>query len=105
MNSEKTNGRMWFKGYTMELQSITSHAVITFKIGKDSIVFNGRLEPNLKVGDIVPVRYPVANPQNARIDSFVSIWGDTIVFALFPCLALLVIWLTTILLNPLFPAN
>ena len=103
MNSKRTNGRMWFRGHSMELQSISSHAVIVFKTGKDSIIFNGRLEPNLKEGSIVPVRYQVSNPKEARIDSFISIWGDTIVLALFPFLALLVILLTTIFIEPIIP--
>jgi len=103
MNSNKTNGRMWFKGYAMELQSISSHAVIIFKSGKDSIIFNGRLEPDLKEGSIVPVRFQVTNPKDARIDSFMSLWGDTIVFALHPFLALLVILLTTLFIEPIIP--
>jgi hypothetical protein len=94
---------MWFKGYAMELQGISSHAVIIFKAGKNSVTFNGRLEPDLKEGSIVPVRYLVSNPNDARIDSFMSIWGDTIVFALFPCLALIVILLTTIFIEPIIP--
>ena len=103
MNSKRTNGRMWFTGHTLELKLISSHAVIVFKTGKDSIIFNGRLEPDVKEGSIIPVRYQVSNPRDARIDSFASIWGDTIVLALYPILALLVILLTTIFIEPIIP--
>ena len=101
-NSKKTTGVMWFKGHTMELQSISSHAVIVFKAGRDSIIFNGG-DPNLKPGSLVPVIYQADDPSDARIDSFKSIWGRTIVFALLPCLALLVIFITTIFVEPLIP--
>jgi len=94
---------MWFKGYTMELQSISSHAVIVFKAGLDSIIFNGGLEPNLKPGSLIPVIYQADDPSDARIDSFMSIWGKTFALALFPCLALLVIFITTIFVEPLIP--
>jgi hypothetical protein len=103
LKSKRTNGTMWFAGSTMELQSISSHAVIVFISGKDSIIFNGRLEQKLKEGSIIAVRYQVANPHDAKIDSFASLWGDTLIFALYPCLALLVILLTTIFIEPVVP--
>ena len=87
----------------MEMQSISSHAVIIFKLGNDSVVFNSRLEPELKEGSIVPVRYQISNPKDARVDNFMSIWGDTIAFTLLPWLALLVILLTTIFIEPIVP--
>ncbi|HTF30000.1 MAG TPA: DUF3592 domain-containing protein [Flavitalea sp.] len=102
-NSKKTNGIMWFKGHSMELQSISSHAVIVFKVGRDSIVFNGGLEPNLKPGSLIPVRYQIDNPADAKVDSFRSLWARALVFAFLPFLAILVIFLTTIFVEPLIP--
>ena len=102
-NSKRTTGKMWFKGYTMELQSISSHAVILFKIGRDSVVFNAGLKPGWKPGSIIPIRYQAGNPSNAKIDNLVSIWAEAIRLAIFPCLVLLVIFITTIFIEPIIP--
>ena len=55
--------------------------------------FNGNDNVLFKPGEIIPVRYTVDNPKDARIDNFVSIWGDTIVYGGIPALVILIIFL------------
>lgn len=102
-NSKTTQGIVWFKGHTMELQSISSHPVIRFSNGKDSIWFNGRDGATLQENSLIPVRYQSDNPWDARVNTFTSVWGQTLVFMLYPCLALLVIFLTSVFSEPLIP--
>jgi hypothetical protein len=105
-NSKKTIGKVYFIGHTLELNGgISSHLVILFKDGKQTITFNAPVNPHLKVNDNVPVRYKKDNPTDARINSFTRIWGDTIVYALWPFCVLLVIFFIPERLDPIVPRH
>jgi hypothetical protein len=104
VKSKKTNGIVYFLGHTLELNgTISAHCVILFLDGKDTITFNA--DPNLgfKPGDMVPVRYQKNDPGDARVDLPVRIWGDTLVYALFPFLIIFVLFVTPDRLDPLIP--
>ena len=100
-----TVGVMSFEGHG-NIESplgITSYPVILFEIGRDSIFFNGKGGYDYQPGDPVPVRYSVDNPYDAKIDQPMAVWGDTIVYSLFPVLVWLVLVLTPERFSPLVP--
>ena len=99
-----TNGKVWFTGRTIELDgSISSHLVILFLAGRDSVTFNAPTNLPFKQDAPIPVRYMRNNPSNARVDTFWRVWGDTIVYGIWPVLVLLVIYLIPPSLDPLVP--
>jgi hypothetical protein len=101
--SQRTTGVFCFTGHTLTSLGTSSHPVILFTIGKDSIFFNGNTDPGLSPGMPVPVRYQKDNPSDARLDYALSIWGDTFAWSLYPFLVLLVLYLTPSRLDPLIP--
>jgi len=103
--SEKSWGIVCFTGHTLETTGVSQHPVIWFKAGKDSIFFNGNSNVSFRKGELVPVRYHKDAPRDARIDSPLSIWGDTLAWALLPFLVILVLYLTPQRLQPLIPAK
>ncbi|MFT3705324.1 MAG: hypothetical protein QM802_23350 [Agriterribacter sp.] len=103
-SSNKTTGTAWFMGHTLELNgSISNHLVILFMRGKDSITFNGATNIGFKVGDIVPVRYQEADPEDAKINTTFCIWGDTCIYSILPGLFLLILFLTPARFDPVIP--
>ena len=82
---------------------ITSYPVILFQLKQDSIFFNGLDGYGYKPGDPVPVRYRVSEPGDAKIDQPIALWGDTMVYLLFPVLIWLVMVLTPERFYPLVP--
>lgn len=99
-----THGQVWFMGKTIELDgSISSHLVILFLAGKDSISFNAPWNLPFAIGEKVSVRYVSNNPSDARVNTFLRVWGDTIVYGIWPVLVLLVIYLIPPKLDPLVP--
>lgn len=102
--SQKTAGRVWFMGHTLELNgSISQHHVILFIVGNDSITFNAISNVGFKVGDNVPVRYITSDPTDAKINTPFFIWADTCLYSLLPALFLLIVFLTPARLDPLIP--
>jgi hypothetical protein len=94
---------MCFTGHTLTNLGTSSHPVILFTIGKDSIFFNGNSNLDLTPGSPVSVRYQRDNPSDARLDNAISLWGDTLAWSLYPFLVLLVLYLTPSRLEPLIP--
>lgn len=101
--SEKTRGIMCFTGHTLTPLGTSSHPVIRFRAGHDSIFFNGNANVDYHEGALVPVRYQKDNPYDARIDIPTSIWGDTLAWTLYPFLVILVLYLTPERWHPLIP--
>jgi len=103
--TKRTVGVMCFVGHD-GIESplgIRSYPVILFKLGRDSIFFNGMNKLGYRPGDSVPVRYQQDDPPDAKIDQPISIWGDTMVYLLHPVLIWLVIVLTPARFDPLIP--
>src|SRR5688500_13732965 len=84
--STKTNGTMSFVGKKYAGQMVYTYSVVWFMAGKDTIWFNGRNDIIFKEGEQVPVRYQKKNPANARLNVFLAIWGDTVVYGGIPFL-------------------
>ena len=85
---------MYFTGHGNlgSVLGISTYPIIWFKAGKDTIYFNGNVNIPMKEGEKISVRYQKSNPQNARMNVFSSIWGDTMAYMLGPMLIFLVIY-------------
>src|SRR5262247_1442161 len=77
--SRSANGTMGFIGKEYSGQIVHVYSVIRFPAGGDTVWFNGNDNIFFTPGERVPVRYAIDNPKDARIDFFVSVWGDTVV--------------------------
>ena len=93
VRSEKTTGTMGFVGKSQTGQLVHRYSVISFKVGNTTVWFNGNDNIFFKAGEPVPVRYQRHHPQEARIDMFAPIWGDTLVYGGIPVLILIVVFL------------
>ncbi len=104
-NSKQTTGRMWYTGHGNlgSALGISTYAVIRYRVGNDSLYFNSNVNLDLKAGEIVRVLYKKNNPSDAVIDDFASIWVETLVYALFPVLILLVLFLMPERFDPVIP--
>jgi hypothetical protein len=91
--SKKTTGTMSFIGKTFSGQMDDVYSVIWFMDGKDTIWFNGRNNIFFKEGEAVPVRYQRSQPADAKLNVFLAIWGDTLVYGGVPLLILLAIFI------------
>ena len=105
VNSNKTIGEMRFTGHGNlgSVLGISSYPVIRFVIGRDTIYFNGSVNLDVKPGEKIPVRYRKNNPSDACVDNFVSMWMETIIYALLPFLVLLVLYIMPDRLDPIIP--
>ena len=103
--SKQITGIMCFTGHGNfgSVLGISSYPVIGFKINKDSVFLKGNVNLDLKRGDIISVRYQKNNPSDALINNFVSIWAETLIYALFPVLILLVLFLMPERMDPIIP--
>ena len=94
IQSKKTSGIYAFDEAGNALDQIrTTSSVFYFKHGSDTVWFKWPGSLKLKPGAIVPIRYRPANPSDAIVDTFVSIWGATTVYGGIPLLILFVIFL------------
>ena len=91
--SEKTNGTMSFIGKTFSGQMDHVYSVIWFMHGKDTIWFNGRNNIFFEEGEAVPIRYQRSHPADAKLDVFLAIWGDTLVYGGIPVLIVFAIFI------------
>ena len=57
----------------------STYAYVSFTVGKDTFYFQGK-DNNYKQGDAVPLYYQPKNPEDAKVASFYSIWGNTIAY-------------------------
>jgi hypothetical protein len=92
VNSRTATGTMSFVGKEYTGQIAHVYSVITFPANGKTFWFNGNDNILFKPGEKVDVRYLVNNPRDARIDIFVSIWGDTLIYGGIPALIILMIF-------------
>ena len=78
--SVKTTGTVSFIGRAFAGREMDFYSVVWFVAGKDTVWFNGKNSILFAEGRQVPVRYQKANPPDARLDTFLSIWGNTVVY-------------------------
>jgi hypothetical protein len=102
--SRHVQGRVYFEGHHWDIYgSVSSHMVVIFDIGRDSVVFTNNINLKLRDNTPVPVRYEISDPQDARVDVPVCIWGDTLVYMLLPFGVWLILFLTPNGLDPVIP--
>jgi hypothetical protein len=92
--SQETLGTMYFTGHGNlgSVLGVSTYPVIWFKAGKDTVFFNGNVNIPLKDGERISIRYRKNNPQDAKMNVFSSLWGDTLAYAMGPLLIILVIF-------------
>jgi hypothetical protein len=103
--TKKTSGVLYFIGHGNlgSVLGISTYPVIQFRVNQDSFEFNGNMTMDLHPGEVVPVRYQKNNPSDAKINTLICIWGDTLAYAFFPVLVLLIIFLIPERFDPLVP--
>lgn len=80
LRSEKATGKVEGIGASSGLSlGRDTYALVSFSTGKDTVYFQGK-DDNYKEGDIVPLHYQPKNPEDAKIASFYSLWGNTIAY-------------------------
>jgi uncharacterized protein DUF3592 len=104
-NSKQTTGSMWYTGHGNlgSALGISTYSVIRYKAGKDSLYFNSNINLDLKPGETVQIRYQKNNPSDAIADDFVSMWAETLVYAVFPVLILVVLFFMPQRFDPVIP--
>lgn len=81
MQSRQVNGVYAFEGQGNVLEQIRfPHSEVWFKEGNDTIWIKGPGGLHLKKGDIISVRYLPGSLENARLDTFIGIWGGTVIY-------------------------
>ena len=99
LRTEKTTGKVEGIGHASGISlGRDSYAYISFRVGKDTVYFQGK-DDNYKDGDIVPLRYQKTNPEDARVASFYSIWGNTIAYCGVP----LIFWIICFFAHDIIP--
>jgi|GEM_PF-342549 len=103
--TKKTNGTVYFIGHGNlgSALGISTYPVVRFAAGRDTVEFKGNINLDIKPGEIVPVRYQKNEPEDAKINSVICIWGDTLVYAFFPFIVLLIIFFMPERFDPVFP--
>lgn len=90
--TEKVEGRVVGIGQRMGMNiGKSTYALVSFKAGADTVWFQG-LDQNYKEGDTVPVRYRRNDPSNARVATFLSLWGDVLGWAVIPLMVVVVLY-------------
>jgi len=92
IRSERTMGLMSFRGKSQTGALEHHYSVIGFEANGDTIWFNGNDNIFFREGEKIPVRYLKSNPNDARLDIFPSMWGDTLVYGIIPLSILLVLF-------------
>lgn len=91
--SKKADGKVSFIGKRYAGQMMYTYSVIWFVAGSDTIWFNGRNGIIFNEGETVSVRYQKEDPADARLNIFLGIWGETVVYGGIPVLIWFVIFL------------
>ncbi|HTB24642.1 MAG TPA: hypothetical protein VK711_04695 [Puia sp.] len=91
--SQKTSGIFSFEGKGSAGERIQlSYSFIHFKYGNRTIWFKGLGNMHLKEESVVPVRYQINDPEDAKVDTFYGIWGAVVVYGGEPLLILICIF-------------
>ncbi|MBC7849757.1 MAG: DUF3592 domain-containing protein [Chitinophagaceae bacterium] len=91
--TQTTTGIASFTGKSMAGTYVHVYTNVFFIVGTDSIWFKGLDNVLFKEGEKVSVRYNPADPHQATLNNFASIWGGTLVYGGIPVILLLAIFL------------
>jgi hypothetical protein len=103
--AQRTNGRVLFRGRSIETQGTSDHSVIKYKADRDSLIFNTSDDLEMDKGEIVAVLYQKGDPASACVNNFAGLWLGTAVYMLFPFLIIVVLYFTPDKFDPLIPKN
>ena len=105
VRAEKTTGRMWYTGHGNlgSALGISTYSVIRYNANGDSLFFNSNLDLGLQPDEKVSVLFQKNHPSDAMVNSFLSIWAETLIYLLFPILVLAVLFFTPERLHPIIP--
>lgn len=91
LHSSRAPGVVGFEGRgTAGEQLQTTYTYCYYWHGQDTVWFNAPGGMSLREGEAIPVRYDPAELRNARINSFIGIWGDLLVYNGIPELIILI---------------
>jgi 4-amino-4-deoxy-L-arabinose transferase-like glycosyltransferase len=92
--TKTTTGVMSFEGLGNAGDMLRStYSVFYFEHDDDTTWFNSSANISYKPGDLVSVRYNSSNPDDARLNTFPSIWLGTLLAGGIPLLIMLVIFI------------
>ncbi|MET0298876.1 MAG: hypothetical protein ABW036_03915 [Flavitalea sp.] len=91
--TKTTVGEMAFEGMGNALDQMRpTYSVIFFKHDGDTTWFDAQGNLSYKPGEPVPVRYSVTDPADAKVNTFIGIWAENLVYGGFPLLVLLAVF-------------
>lgn len=93
MRSRAVTGSVSFTGKDQAGQFVHVYAVVTFRANDSLFWFNGPDNMLYEEGTPLPVLYQPDHPADARINSFLSVWGDLLVYTGIPLLLLLILYI------------
>lgn len=91
--SRPVTGSVSFTGKDQAGQFVHTYAVITFRVNDSLYWFNGPDNMLYPEGTPIQVLYQPARPADARINSFLSVWGDLLVYTGIPFLLILILYI------------
>ena len=93
-SAKSAHAKMAFAGKEISGQLVRNYSVMFFSVtGKDTVFFNTGDQELYEPGQILPILYQPDEPSDARVNSFWSIWLDTIVIAGVLAVILLIVFL------------
>ena len=81
---------MCFIGKTINGQFERVYSVFEFFVGNDTVFFNGPDNFIYNPGQNLPVVYTKDDPEDARLDLFLPLWMDTMIYGGVPVLILFI---------------
>lgn len=91
LRSKSATGVVGFEGRGIAGEQLqTTYTYCYYWRGRDTIWFDAPGGMSLREGESIPVLYDPAESRNARVNSFVGIWGDLLVYNGIPELILLI---------------
>jgi hypothetical protein len=94
LESEIALGKVQFTGHGNlgSVLGMSTYPVILFQAGKDSVYFNGNIDAGLKENTLIEVRYHRGDPSDAKMNTFMALWGDTLAYTIGPALVFLAVF-------------
>ncbi len=84
---------MWYQGKSYTGQIAHEYSAIKFIVDQDTAWFNTSDNIIFKPGEIVPVRYQPANHNDAKVDIFIEVWGNTVIYGVVLALIIIITFL------------
>ena len=93
LRAEKSTATFAFHGKEIHGQLESTHAVMFYSPGNDTVFFHAVDDPAYTVGSRFPVLYQPANPTDASLTDFDNMWMKTSIILGVPLVLLLIVFL------------